>query len=89
MGCDKVSIHVINLNEIIKILIQRGIADKPTVKIKWKSQNYSVTSKRRQKKREREQRIRGSIILARIQDSRLRPNHINNYIKSKWFKHLN
>lgn len=89
MGCDKVSIHVINLNEIIKILIQRGIADKPTVKIKWKSQNYSVTSKRRQKKREREQRIRGSIILARIQDSRFRPNHINNYIKSKWFKHLN
>lgn len=49
MGYDKVSIHVINLNKIIKRLIRRGIVDQPTVEIKWKSQNYSVKSRREKK----------------------------------------
>lgn len=57
MGYDKVSIHVINLNEIIKRLIQRGIVDQPTVEIKWKSQNYSVKS-RREKKRTKNKRAK-------------------------------
>lgn len=61
MGCPKVRMHVVNLSGIIKMLIQRGIANRPTVETKWKSQNYSTKSKRRQEKRKREQEYEGPV----------------------------
>ena len=34
MGCDKISMHVTNLREIIKIVIRGSIANKPIVERK-------------------------------------------------------